>query len=72
MWESDRFFFYQAQSGYPLQQVPTGHQRLVQVMRSRDPANVRLLAASDARSAAANLIGLLVSARGPRPWPVSG
>lgn len=72
VWESDRFFCYQAQSGYSLQQVPTGHQRLVQVMRSRDAASVRLLAASDARSAAANLIGLLVSARDPRPWPVTG
>jgi DNA-binding GntR family transcriptional regulator len=72
VWESDRLFCYQAQSGYSLQQVPTGHQRLVQVMRSRDAASVRLLAASDARSAAANLIGLLVSARDPRPWPVTG
>lgn len=72
VWEGDRFFCYQAQSGWPLQQVPTGHQRLVQVMRSRDPASVRLLAASDARSAAANLIELLVSARDPRPWPVTG
>ena len=72
VWESDRFFFYQAQSGYPLQQVPTSHQRLVQVLRTRDPANARLLADSDARSAAANLIELIVSARDPRPWPVSG
>jgi DNA-binding GntR family transcriptional regulator len=72
VWESDRFFFYQAQSGYPLQQVPTSHQRLVQVLRTRDPAIARLLADSDARSAAANLIELIVSARDPRPWPVSG
>ena len=72
VWESDRFLFYQAQSGYPVQQVPTGHQRLVQVMRTRDPASARLLADSDARSAAANLIELIVSAHDPRPWPVSG
>jgi GntR family transcriptional regulator, rspAB operon transcriptional repressor len=72
VWESDRFFCYQAHSGYPADEVPTAHQRLVQVMRSRDQASVRLLAASDARSAAANLIGLLVSARDPRPWPVTG
>jgi GntR family transcriptional regulator, rspAB operon transcriptional repressor len=72
VWESDRFFCYQAQSGYPVQHVPTGHQRLVQVLRTRDPAGARLLAASDARSAAANLIELIVSARDPRPWPVSG
>jgi len=72
VWESDRFFCYQAYAGFPLREVPTAHQRLVQVMRSRDRDSVRLLAASDARSAAANLIELLVSARDPRPWPVSG
>jgi hypothetical protein len=42
-------------------------------LRTRDPANARLLADSDARSAAANLIELIVSARDPRPWPgISG
>jgi DNA-binding GntR family transcriptional regulator len=72
VWESDRFLFYQAQSGYPVQQVPTSHQRLVQVLRTGDPASARLLADSDVRSAAANLIELIVSTRDPRPWPVSG
>jgi hypothetical protein len=55
-----------------VQQVPTSHQRLVQVLRTGDPAGARLLADSDVRSAAANLIELIVSTRDPRPWPVSG
>ena len=72
VWESDRFFFYQFQSGYPMQRVPAEHQRLVGVLRTRDPAEARRLADSDASSTADNLIQLIVSSRDRRPWPVSG
>jgi DNA-binding GntR family transcriptional regulator len=59
--ESQRFLFYQLLCGYPLQQAPIGHQQLVDVLRSRDPAAARRLAANAASSAAANLIDLIAS-----------
>jgi DNA-binding GntR family transcriptional regulator len=71
--ESDRFLFYQVRSGYPPQLVPGEHRRLADVFRTRDPAEARRLAASDASSAAANLVSLIVSAqdRGARRFPGS-
>jgi DNA-binding GntR family transcriptional regulator len=72
VWESDRFFFFQFQSGYPMQRVPAEHQRLVEVLRSRDPAEARRLAASEASATAGNLLRLIVSPQDRRPWPISG
>jgi DNA-binding GntR family transcriptional regulator len=72
VWESDRFFFYQFQSGYPMQRVPVEHRRLAEVLRSRDPAEAKRLAATEASATAENLLRLIVSSQDRRPWPVTG
>jgi DNA-binding GntR family transcriptional regulator len=72
VWASDRFFFYQFQSGYPMQRVPVEHQRLAGVLRTRDPAEARRLAASEASATADHLLRLIVSSQDRRPWPVTG
>jgi DNA-binding GntR family transcriptional regulator len=59
--ESERFFFYQFQSGYPLQRVPVLHHRLAQSLRSRDAMEARRIATDDAIATAQNLIDLIVS-----------
>src|SRR5215468_11719457 len=71
VWESDRFFFYQFQSGFPMQRVPVEHRRLAEVLRTRDPAEARRLAASEASETADNLLRLIVSSDDRRPWPVT-
>jgi DNA-binding GntR family transcriptional regulator len=62
--ESERFIFYQVQSGYPVQHVPVEHHRLAGVLRARDGAQAARLAAEDAGSTAQNLIDLIVSSAG--------